>query len=295
MKVFNSMVEAVISALGMVVINGYQKRHVNPETIERKVKESSLTQDGRKATSCFAKPGVNLETDTVYIRFPFDSQTLDNAKDSWHHTTCDVGSVLTGKLHKDYTLSMVSRNEKGQFENVPVSFQYLCPQVPDSMVEEYVKDRGEYELLSDELDKVRKQMKDRGLIPKGSYSPPDPAKTCRVVEVRKVWNLANLPKNPRFSWKEKTDNYLSQRMAEINSRIGEITFQWQSLTGLQELEEKQLFRALDAGLVESGRLPADVREKNFSTKHTPEEFATLVATGKVIVGAAETEGQLVTA
>lgn len=293
MRVFSSMIEAVLSASGMVIINGYQKRHLNPEILERKVKESSLSQDGRKATSIFAKPGVNLETDTVYIRFPFDSQTLNTTKDAWHHTTCDVGSVLTGKLHKDYTLSMVSRNEKGQFENIPVSFQWLCPQVPDTLLDEYVKDRGEYELLSDEIDKIRKVMKDRGLLPKGSYGPPDPTKTCRVVEIRKGWNLAGLPKNLRFSWKEKTDDDLYQRMSDINCRIGKITFQWQSLMGLSELEEKQLFRALDGGLVESGRLPADVKNKNFSTKHTPEEFAALVSSGKVTIGAMETEGQLV--
>lgn len=291
-----SLFEIIVRAVWLR-IEGYFAHHVGQVTEGRQV--VSYSDDGKrtKITSAYSNPGVNMEYDGFYVKMPFDSGTKDTDKDRRHHTTPDIGSVLSGKLYDGVQIFHVVRNEKGQFEDAGEILEWnsLCPQVPDSMVSEYLADRIKFHTLSKEFDSVKAAMKKRGLLPTVSRGPyvPDMSKTHKVFEIRTAWELSGLPKTG-FKWAELSDEVLSGRYESIPGEIAPLAEFWNKSLGL-DLDPKQLFRALDAGLVESGRATATTTEKKITTGKTAKEFAAMVAAGKVIVGTVETEGQLVSA
>lgn len=276
-KRFKSLVEAVLSAVGFMAIEGYAKRHISPENAEREVNRKN-----GNAKSCFPSVGVNESFDGIYLRFPFDSSTWNVSSDHRHHTTCDVGSILKGCLHKGYSLVMVGRNDKGQFEKVGIEFDTLCPQIPENFLPTYMEDRHQFELANDELDKAIKQAKSMGLIEKRDWSPSGEIK-YKISHIRPAWNLAGLPSNGRFVWKSLTDEALLSRISVLEAMTSNLAEGWRSTMGLKGIKDSQVFRILDAGLVETGKAGAVVSEKDDASYVTPEQFEEMLKAGKIEV------------
>jgi len=295
-KRFSSLVQAVLNAVGFMAIEGYASRHVSPDDAERVVKSGK--EGERKVSSCFPTVGVNSDYDGIYLRFPFDGATYDVANDRNHHTTCDVGSILKGVLHAGYSLIMVGRNAAGQFEKVAVEFDTLCPQLPEAMVPSYIEERGIFELRADELDKATKVAKDRGLIAKRAYTPSGDV-FYRVEESRRTWKLTNLPKNGKFTWKGMANETLMARIAELTTLCKGLADSWRSVAGLGKIEkDSQVFRILDGGLVETGKVQAVVGMKVSASYVTPDQFDRMLARGEIELvskGETKTGRKLVTA
>lgn len=263
-KRFGSLVEAIQSCKGCVTLHGYAALRVNAEDQNRAVKSYYKPETGeRKMVSHFTKVGVSKDYDGVYIKFPFDSNTGNLTEDEYHHTTCTVGSIIAGSLTGDYEIDAVLRNEKGQFEVFQLEWDRLCPQIPDSSLENYKKDRAKWELIHDELRKAEAQAKKRGLIEKedrsgwGMGTPKD-----KVENVRRQWELADLPKNGQFSWAKMTDKDLMERIETLCNQEKAIHDLWAASMGLEWVEDtSQLMRILDGGMVESGRWEIVVTRK----------------------------------
>ena len=276
-KKFRSLIEAVLSASGFLAISGYRSKHVSPDNAEREV-----NRVGGVVKSCFPMIGVNESFDGVYLRFPFDGGTYDVAKDRNHHTTCDVASVLTGQLHNGLGLVMVTRNEKGQFEKFGIEVDTLCPQLPEEFLPNYLHDRGAFELASDELGKAVKQAKDRGLIATRAQGTPSGKVFYRVEETRKTWDLAGLPSNGRFAWKSMDNESLLSRISVLETQTKNLADGWRAVASLQGIkEDSQVFRILDAGLVEKGKYPAIKGEKIDASYIEAEQFAEMVTNGEI--------------
>ena len=297
-KRFRSLVEAVSSAVGFMSIEGYEARHVTPDNAEREVRGSK--EQLRKVSSCRPTVGVNSVFDGLFMRFPFDSGTYDVSKDWNHHTTCDIGSILDGTLRKGYSLVMVGRNEKGQFERQDIEFDFLCPQLPEGMVKNYLAERHTFELANDEQTKAIKQAKDRGLMEKRPYIPSDGSVKYRVDNIRQTWTLAELPKNKRFAWAkdypktEEGNKKLMNRIADLEVLCVWLAKSWRIVCGLEKIKGvAEVFRIIDAGLVESGRVAANIGEKNDPKYVTPEQYQRMLEKGEIRTVEQLEDGRLV--
>ncbi len=280
-KRFESLIEAVAACVGYVVLVGYRALRVNADDQNRQVK--SFYEDGsRKATSMFATPGVTSEFDGVYIRFPYDSQTGDLGNDRYHHTTCTVGSIISGGLTGDYEITGVFKNdEDGKFENYLLAWDWLCPQVPENMVAKYQSDRIDYHIKSNQLDRAIKKAKSLGLIEVAHREPPKGDKD-KIINPRRSWKLSTLPEVGRMSWAAMANDQLMELISKLESEIASLVKKWSATMGLEWVEKpEQLFRIIDGGLVESGRLEASIHQKDDPEYVTSEEFDRKVAAGLV--------------
>ena len=286
---FQSLYHAVLDAVILIV--EYIPRHVGEVTEGRERKETSIIDKASgKVRIVTHNPslGVHADFDSAHIKCPFDAGTKDAEKDRYHHTTVDCGSITASRLHDGVEIFAVTRGGNGKFQPAEkLEFDTLCPTVPDVMVEEYLKDRHDFELADDELNKATKQAKERGLIEKGSRREASGETRYRIDNMRKTFNLAGLPKNERFAWakdypKDDIGNaLLLARIAELHEYSNGLVGWWTTTMNLGKVSNVQAFRILDAGLVEAGLATCEVGEKNDPAYVSPERYAVLEAAGKV--------------
>lgn len=279
-KRFESLIGAVSACVGFVVIVGYRALRVNADDQNRQVK--SFYEDGsRKMTSMFATPGVTSEFDGVYIRFPYDSQTGDVEKDRYHHTTCTVGSIISGGLTGDYEITGVFKNEDGKFENYLLAWDWLCPQVPENLIPEYQADRTDFHLKSVQLDRAVKKAKSLGLIEVAHREPPKGDKD-KIINPRRNWKLSTLPEVGRMSWASMSNEQLMELIARLGLEIECLATKWAAVMNLAWVEKpEQLFRIIDGGMVESGRFEVIIETRDDPEYVTREEFDRKIAAGQV--------------
>lgn len=280
-KRFESLIGAVAACVGYVVLVGYRALRVNADDQNRQVK--SFYEDGsRKMTSMFATPGATIEFDGVYIQFPYDSQTGDLGNDKYHHTTCTVGSIISGGLTGKYEITGVFKNdEDGKFENYLLSWDWLCPQVPDNLIVEYQSDRIDYHLKSTQLDRAVKKAKSLGLIEVAHRESPKGDKD-KIINPRRNWKLSTLPEVGRMSWAAMSNDQLMELIARLGLEIECLVTKWAAVMNLAWVEKpEQLFRIIDGGLVESGHFEAIIETRDDPEYVDREEFDRKVGAGQV--------------
>lgn len=295
-KRFNSLFDALKNAVCLIV--HYVPRHVGEATEGRERKETSVIDEKTgmvRVCTQFPTFGVNKEFDSAYIRCPFDSGTEDTDKDRYHHTTVDVGSIVSSTVHKGVEIFLSVRDDKGRFQpTAKVEFDTLCPVLPDVSVEAYRSDRENFGLLSDELYKATSQAKKRGLIAKEGRGGSSGRVTYRIDENRKTWTLAGLPSNPRFAWAkmypqtEEGNATLLDRISFLETTCNDLADKWRVFV-LPDTDNAQVFRILDAGLVEAGKATYEGSRKNDPSYVSPDRFHALVKAGKVEIESATSE------
>lgn len=288
MKHFVSLIEAIVACFS-VSIKGYTNAHVGPETEGRSRKEGKA---GEVASTVKVTPGVNSKFENVYLRFAFDSKTHDSEKDRYHHTTVDMGGIFSGPRKMEISGTM--QGDDGKFVSGPLSFDYLCPQVSDIELPSYLKDRKFYGTLAKELKSATDFAKKQGWIAKRPYTPPSGNPTVKVVESRTAWNLTGVDEGGPFKWAGKWDKVdLLNHIQDLEVSISLLALKWSEGTGLmtpkgiQVCKDSQVFRILDAGLVETGRVPVEHAVASWDEpdpSYLPmDEFQALLLQGKVQV------------